>query len=146
DGPGHSGGRGHLSCDRMDPRNRNVVVTGAAGGIGGALVRALIGAGATTVVAADVAGDQLDAAVASLNASAAGTRVLARRLDVADEAATRQLVADVENEAGPIDLLFANAGIGGGGGADAPDADWDRQWRVNVLAHAYAARALLPGW
>ena len=29
---------------------------------------------------------------------------------------------------------------------EAPDATWDLQWRVNVLSHVYAARALLPGW
>src|SRR5438874_1813184 len=35
---------------------------------------------------------------------------------------------------------------GAAGGIDAPDEVWDGQWRVNVLSHVYAARALLPGW
>jgi NAD(P)-dependent dehydrogenase (short-subunit alcohol dehydrogenase family) len=120
----------------MDPRGKIAVVTGAAGGIGGALVRALVDAGASTVVATDIRADGLPS----------GGRVVARPLDVADAAATQELVDSIESELGPIDLWFANAGVGGGGGPDAPDAAWDLQWRVNVLAHAYAARALLPGW
>ena len=44
-----------------------------------------------------------------------------------------------------IDLFCSNAGIGGGtGGLDVPDADWQRAWQVNVMAHLYAARAVLP--
>src|SRR3954447_3681198 len=120
----------------MDPRGKIAVVTGAAGGIGGALVRALVAAGATTVVATDIRTDALPS----------DDKVVSRTLDVADSAATRQLVESIESDLGPIDLWFANAGVAGGGGADAPDATWDLQWRVNVLAHAYAARALLPGW
>jgi NAD(P)-dependent dehydrogenase (short-subunit alcohol dehydrogenase family) len=120
----------------MDPRGRIAVVTGAAGGIGGALVRALVDAGAETVVATDVRSDGLPE----------GEHVVARPLDVGDEAATVALVHEIEESFGPVDLWFANAGIGGGGGADAPDAAWERQWRVNVMAHVYAARALLPGW
>ena len=45
---------------------------------------------------------------------------------------------------GPIDLFCSNAGIALGGGVDAPDADWQKIWDVNVMAHVYAARAVLP--
>jgi NAD(P)-dependent dehydrogenase (short-subunit alcohol dehydrogenase family) len=120
----------------MDPRGRVAVVTGAAGGIGGALARALVAAGADTVVATDVRADSI----------VSGERIVARQLDVADEAATAALVDEVERTHGPIDLWFANAGLSGGGGADSPNATWDAQWQVNVMAHVYAARALLPGW
>jgi NAD(P)-dependent dehydrogenase (short-subunit alcohol dehydrogenase family) len=118
----------------MDLEGRTVVVTGAAGGIGGALVRGLLDRGAGTVVATDLAQAGLD--------GFGDERVVARVLDVADEAATRALV----DEAGPIDAWFANAGVATGGGPDADDATWDLQWRVNVMSHVYAARALLPGW
>ena len=50
-----------------------------------------------------------------------------------------------EERFGPIDLLVSNAGIGGGGGVDAPDEVWQRIWEVNLMAHVYAARAVLPG-
>jgi NAD(P)-dependent dehydrogenase (short-subunit alcohol dehydrogenase family) len=119
----------------MDPRGRIAVVTGAGGGIGGAVVRALLEAGATSVVAVD-----LRAPTGFPNA------VVARALDVSDEAATRALVAEVEASIGPIDLWFANAGLAGGGNETAADAVWERQWQVNVMAHVYASRALLPLW
>ncbi|MCU1501360.1 MAG: dehydrogenase [Ilumatobacteraceae bacterium] len=120
----------------MDPRGRIAVVTGAAGGIGGALVQALLDADAELVVATDL----------RESAIATGDRIVAAALDVGDEAATIALVDEVEMAHGPIDLWFANAGLAVGGGADAPDELWANQWRVNVMAHVYAARALLPGW
>src|SRR4051794_39638593 len=120
----------------MDPKGKIAVVTGAAGGIGGAIVQALLGAGAKTVVATDIRADSLPS----------GDKIVARELDVADADATRQLVESIEAEHGPIDLWFANAGVSGGGGPEASDSAWDLQWRVNVLSHVYAARALLPGW
>ena len=61
-------------------------------------------------------------------------------LDVGDEAATVALIDDVERSFGPIDLWFANAGLTGGGSADEPNAAWDAQWRVNVMAHVFTAR------
>src|SRR5215217_538087 len=120
----------------MDPKGRIAVVTGAAGGIGGALVRALVAAGAETVVAIDVRADAI----------ATGDHVVARALDVGSESATIAVVREVEDAHGPIDLWFANAGVAHGGGADAPDDVWATQWNVNVMAHVFAARALLPGW
>jgi NAD(P)-dependent dehydrogenase (short-subunit alcohol dehydrogenase family) len=127
----------------MDVRGRVVVVTGAAGGIGSALVRALVAAGAEAVVATDL---RLEAVEAVAAAASPGARVLPRRLDVTDEAATRELVADVAATVGSIDLWFANAGLAAGGGPEEPDATWDAQWRVNVMAHVHATRALLPAW
>jgi NAD(P)-dependent dehydrogenase (short-subunit alcohol dehydrogenase family) len=129
----------------MDPRDRVAVVTGAAGGIGGALVRALLAAGARTVVAADLDGEGVVAFAERTNEGAAGP-VVPRRLDVADEAATKALIDEIEAGYGPIDLWFANAGVGGGGSEQAPDDRWNFQWQVNVMSHVYAARALIPGW
>ena len=46
---------------------------------------------------------------------------------------------------GPIDLFCSNAGIIIPAGVETPDADWQRIWNINVMAHVYAARAVLPG-
>ncbi|MEJ7585727.1 MAG: SDR family oxidoreductase [Acidimicrobiales bacterium] len=123
----------------MDPRGRVAVVTGAAGGIGGGLVRGLAEAGARAVVAVDLEAP-------SPAETDPATEVLCRPLDVTDEAATRSLVSEIEDSVGPVDMWFANAGAAGGGGPEAPDATWHRQWQVNVMAHVLAARVLLPGW
>ena len=65
---------------------------------------------------------------------------------MADEAQVGALVAETHLEHGTIDLFCANAGIGTGAGIEASDAQWERIWHVNVMAHVYAARALLPTW
>src|SRR3954453_2545503 len=122
----------------MEIEGSTIVVTGAAGGIGSALVRGLIERGARTVVAADLDGVGVERLAEELG----GDRVVARVLDVGDEAATQALVA----ETGPIDAWFANAGLATGGGPDAPDDVWERQWRINVMSHVFAARGALPGW
>jgi NAD(P)-dependent dehydrogenase (short-subunit alcohol dehydrogenase family) len=126
----------------MDPEGRIVVVTGAAGGIGGALVRALHERGARSVIAADL--DR--GGVERLSEDLGAAHVMARALDVTDEQATRALVEEVATTVGPIDIWFANAGLATGSGPEAPVEDWDRQWRVNVMSHVFAARALLPEW
>jgi NAD(P)-dependent dehydrogenase (short-subunit alcohol dehydrogenase family) len=97
--------------------------------------------GAKNVVAAD-----LDAGGVQRLSDELGGAVVARELDVCDEQATRALVDDVEQTLGPVDVWFANAGVATGIGPDAPDEMWEQQWRVNVMSHVYAARALLPRW
>jgi NAD(P)-dependent dehydrogenase (short-subunit alcohol dehydrogenase family) len=113
------------------------VVTGAASGIGRALVSALAGAGAKRVVAVD-----LDGGGAERIAAAVGG--LGLRADVSREAEVTAVVERAEREVGPIDLFCSNAGILVGGGPECPDADWQRIWEVNVMAHVWAARALVP--
>jgi NAD(P)-dependent dehydrogenase (short-subunit alcohol dehydrogenase family) len=66
------------------------------------------------------------------------------RVDVTAAAEVQALVDTVLSRFGRVDLFCSNAGVTSGGGVDAPDGDWDRAWRVNVLAHLYGARAVLP--
>jgi NAD(P)-dependent dehydrogenase (short-subunit alcohol dehydrogenase family) len=124
----------------LSPRDAVVVVTGGASGIGLALARRFAAAGARAVVVADLDAAGARRAAADLDCPVA----LGAGLDVTDEAALRDLVARVEGGIGPVDVWCGNAGIATGPGLGA-DADWQRGWAVHVLAHLYAARAVLPG-
>jgi NAD(P)-dependent dehydrogenase (short-subunit alcohol dehydrogenase family) len=121
----------------MQIAGKHVVVTGGASGIGRALARRFAVEGARGVVVAD-----LDAAGCS--AVADEVKGVAAPTDVGDEAAVRALVARAEAAYGPIDLFCSNAGIAVTGGVEVGDADWDRIWKINVMAHVYGARAVLP--
>jgi len=122
----------------MQAKDRIIVVTGAASGIGRALVRRFANEGAAAVVAVD-----LNAAGAAAVAAEVGGVGLA--CDVSNEADVARVVRDVEARFGRIDLFCSNAGILFLGGVESPTADWERIWQVNVMAHVYAARAVLPG-
>ncbi len=65
-------------------------------------------------------------------------------IDVASETDIHRLVDETTQAYGRIDLFCSNAGIALGGGVEAPDTDWQRIWEVNLMAHVYAARAVLP--
>jgi NAD(P)-dependent dehydrogenase (short-subunit alcohol dehydrogenase family) len=126
----------------MHLRGAVAVVTGGGSGIGAALARRFAAEGAAQVAVADI-----DGATAEVTADAIrsqGGSASAHTVDVAVESQVRGLVEDVETGHGPVDLFCSNAGIAVGGGVEAPDADWQRIWDVNVMAHVYAARAVLP--
>ena len=125
----------------MNLSDRVVVVTGGASGIGRALARRFADEGARGVVVAD-----LDGAGAQAVAQAIGDRALGVATDVAVEAEVADLVARAQETFGPVDLFCANAGVAVGTDEAAPDAEWDLALAVNVRAHVYAARALLPAW
>ncbi|GAA1758851.1 MULTISPECIES: SDR family oxidoreductase [Streptomonospora] len=114
------------------------VVTGAAGGIGLAIARRLLHQGAARVVIIDLDADRVAAAAEELGDRADGVA-----FDVADEAAAAAAVARIEEDHGPIDLWCSNAGVAAGEGLG-DDAAWELSWRVHVMAHVYAARALFP--
>lgn len=123
----------------MELRDRICVVTGGASGIGRALCQRFVAEGARAVVVVD---RDADGAVATAEAiGAPGTALTA---DVTVEADIDALVERTEDEIGPIDLFASNAGILGYGGIEASDATWSLVWSVNVLAHLYAARAVVP--
>jgi NAD(P)-dependent dehydrogenase (short-subunit alcohol dehydrogenase family) len=123
----------------MNLSDKVVVVTGGASGIGRALARRFANEGAGGVVVAD-----LDGAGAQEVANEIGGLGVA--CDVAVEAQVADLVARAASAFGPVDLFCANAGVAVGTDEAAPDAEWDLALAVNVKAHVYAARALLPAW
>jgi len=122
----------------MDIRDKVVVVTGAASGIGAAMARRFAGDGAGAVIVTDI-----DAVGIAALANEVGGEAYV--LDVTNESRTAEVIAQVEEQYGRIDLLCLNAGIPTDGSVDAPNEDWQRTWNVNVMAHVYATRYALPG-
>jgi NAD(P)-dependent dehydrogenase (short-subunit alcohol dehydrogenase family) len=123
----------------MELADRHVVITGAASGIGAACAGRFAREGARVVVC-DLDGDR----AAEVAARIGGSAITA---DVGQEPSLRALIERAQAEGGPIDLFFSNAGIGGpSGGPEADDAELERTWRINVMAHVWAARVLVPGW
>src|SRR3989441_8157180 len=129
----------------MELAGKVAVVTGGATGIGRALCRRFAAEGASVVVA------DIDAPGAAAVAQEIGG--LAVPGDMSVEADLTALVDAARLSFDRIDLFCANAGILWGirpddpaavVGPDAPDEAWERMWRVNVLSHVYAARAVVP--
>ena len=122
------------------------VVTGGGHGIGRALCRRLAADDARIVVV------DLDEQAACDVAGEVGG--VAYTIDVGDEAALAALVEEVETDVGPIELFVSNAGVAFGdgesgavsaeGGLNPVDDRWETCWRVNVMAHVFAARAVVP--
>jgi NAD(P)-dependent dehydrogenase (short-subunit alcohol dehydrogenase family) len=119
-------------------QDAGVVITGGGNGIGAAMARRFAALGARVVVN-DVHAGSCDAVAAEIGGfSAPG--------DAATASGAQALVDAARAHLGAIDLFCANAGVGTGGGPEAPEEDWDLAWQVNVMAHVRAARALLPDW
>lgn len=124
----------------MDINNRVALVTGGAHGIGRATCRALQLEGAKIAVA------DLDLEAAQKVASDLGS--IAVRVDVSREDEIAAAVNQVEQELGPIDIFVSNAGVafgdGPAGAASAPDEHWKACLDINLMAHVYAARLMIP--
>jgi len=116
---------------------KHVVVTGAARGIGAALARRFHQAGAQVVVA------DREGLAGTVDELAGSIGVIA---DIGTEAGNIELIRAAEEAFGPIDLFFANAGVGTGGDPMTPDDAWNTAFDINVHSHRWAARHLLPGW
>ncbi|WP_372056761.1 SDR family NAD(P)-dependent oxidoreductase [Tistrella mobilis] len=127
----------------MQLKDKVVVVTGGGAGIGRALCRRFTDEGAKAVIAVDLN----EAGAAETVAQGAATA--SYRADVSKFDDILAVVDDVEARFGPIDLFCSNAGIAIGDPdfddvASATEADWQRSWGVNVMAHVHAAKVLVP--
>lgn len=127
----------------MQVKDKVIVVTGGANGIGAAMCRRFKKEGAHSVVVADLdeeRGHQVAEEVSGL----------ALKTDVSVEADIIRLVNETEKQFGRIDLFCSNAGViyrdePGGMATSCPNDKWQKAWEINVMAHVYAARAVLPG-
>lgn len=126
----------------MDVKDKVVVVTGGANGIGKALAERFHLEGARGIAVAD-----LDGAGAENVAKLVGG--IAFKTDVSKEEDIVRLVEETEAKFGPISLFCSNAGVASGDRdprmvASSPNEIWQRDFAINVMAHVYAARALVP--
>lgn len=124
------------------PTTKNVVLTGAAGGLGRAFAKALIASG-RRVVLVDRNAERLEAFAAEL-----GTDAVPVVLDISDPAAVDALPSRIPAAFGPPDVLINNAGhdIGGRTRFDegSPD-DWTAIIETNLIGTMRVTRAILPG-
>lgn len=118
----------------MQVKDKVVIITGAASGIGRALAQRFAQEGAKAIALADIQEDGLNELAAEVNG-------LAVPCDVSQENDIQQLIARTEAELGPIDVFCSNAGVARWGDEHASDKEWTLNWDVHVMAHVYAARA-----
>ena len=119
------------------------VVTGGANGIGKAIVRALLGANATVVIA-DIEQAVLSATVAELSPLGAVTGI---QTDVTDESSVTALADQVFEQFGRCNLLFLNAGVTSGGGGlpwEQEPNDWRWCFGVNVFGTGICSSVFSP--
>lgn len=123
----------------MQLKDKTTIVTGGGSGIGRALCIAFAAEGARVVVA-DLDADDANATATKING-------LGVACDVTVESDIKNLVTTTRRHFGAVDLFCSNAGILKGEpdhSASASNADWQACWNVHVMAHVYAARAVLP--
>jgi len=124
----------------FDLTNRVALVTGASGGLGSAIARALHGQGAK-VVLSGTRREALDALAAEL-----GERAFVVPCDLSDKDAVEKLVPAAEAAAGPLDILVNNAGVTRDGlFLRMKDEDWETVMTVNLFSAFRLSRAVLKG-
>ena len=121
----------------MKVEDQIIVVTGAASGIGRALVRRFVAEGAKAVISVDLNGEGAEATAAEVGG-------LGLKADVSVESDIVEIIETTESRVGPIDLFCSNAGIGMGMDLNSPNVERQMSWDVNVMSHVYAARHLVP--
>ena len=122
----------------MNVKDKIILVTGGANGIGKTLCERFHQGGAAKVYVADI-----DFETAEKVAESVGGKAF--KLDVADEANCKDIVKQILDESGRLDFIASNAGIGGAEGLlEVSNDDWRNIYEINVLSHVFLARAAFP--
>lgn len=126
----------------MKIKDKIVVITGAAQGIGAAMAECFATAGAAGLVLCDLDSQQVGTVAQALPLSP--DKRLGMRCDVAVKEQVEHVVSAAIQRFGRIDMFCSNAGIIVTGDERTPVADWQKAWDINVMAHVHAASAVLP--
>lgn len=121
----------------MKIKDKNIVITGGASGIGKALAERFHAEGAKGITVADLQEGPLKEVAASVNG-------IAVTCDVTSESDILNVIAKAEAAFGAIDIFVSNAGIARYGWEESSDDIWNLNWNIHVMAHVWAARALAP--
>jgi NAD(P)-dependent dehydrogenase (short-subunit alcohol dehydrogenase family) len=122
----------------MDLPGKVAVVTGSGNGIGEAIAKRFAAAGAKVLVT-DVEPESVRRVATEIGALGLAT-------DITVESNVQMAAALAEERLGPVDIWHSNAGLSGprAAGELQDDQLWDAMWRLHVMSHLYAARAVLP--
>jgi len=120
----------------MNIHNKNIVITGAANGIGCALAKRITQESPKSISLIDIS-ESLDKLASSLNADS-------YVVDVSNEDDFQSVLKSIIDKNNSIDLFCSNAGIQQFGTLETSTSDWQKNWNVNVMSHIYAAKVLIP--
>ena len=122
----------------MKIKDKIILVTGGANGIGKGLCERFARDGAKKIIVTDIDFENANAVAREING-------VAYQLNVADENEVQSVAKDVLDKFGQIDIVISNAGIGGdAGGLEVSNESWQNIWEINVLSHLYLSRAVFP--
>ena len=120
----------------MNIHNKNIVITGAANGIGYALAKRIIQESPKSISLIDIS--------SSLNEVASSINVDSYVVDVTNENDFQSVLNSIIDKNNSIDLFCSNAGIQQFGTLETSTSDWQKNWDVNVMSHIHAAKVLIP--
>lgn len=122
----------------MKIKDKIILITGGANGIGKGLCERFAVEGAEKIIVTDIDLENAKKVADSTNGKYF-------QLDVSNEEQVKEVVAQILQEFGRIDLVISNAGIGGEEGClEVSNESWQNIWEINLLSHLYLSRAVFP--
>ncbi len=119
----------------MEIKNKVIVVTGGAGGIGLAIAKEFIKESPKIIILVDIS---------FKNFSFKSEKILCEQCDVTNELNIQNLIDKININFGLIDIFCSNAGILSLGSEQTSNEDWSKNWNLHVMSHVFAAKKLLP--
>ena len=119
----------------MEIKNKVIVVTGGAGGIGLAIAKEFLNHNPKIIILADISFE---------NINYTNEKIINKICDISNETQINSLIDKVNKEFGLIDIFCSNAGILTLGDEQSSNEDWSKNWNLHVMAHVYAAKKLIP--
>ena len=120
----------------MNIHNKNIVITGAANGIGYALAKRIAKESPKSISLIDIDN--------SVNEVASSLNVNSYVVDVSNENDFQSVLKSIIDKNDSIYLICSNAGVQQFGKLETSTSDWQKNWDVNVMSHIYAAKVLIP--